>query len=386
MRNTSPSEYLAEIKNKLGLVRHMAATDDGYDQAADLRKTFPYLAHYTSGQTMFPARVKSGDGYGIESFIRFLASQCDGAIARDNRGFDQGDAPEGHRLAAKLGSAARLALTSSEREWAIERSKKYREQLTSRYGVAYQAVMEELNFVFPPAPDEQDRFVQHLRYNEASRSISFSLPSLADARAQSALMSEVWALVRTANVSLAPPLSDIAAKLRRNWDKNRTAMTFLQTERCARDLVDILEKLGYTKDERINAALDCNATAYIRVRPETGPGYRGKHLVGFLYHIARNDALRSEIIDLFDRFGRQDVRAIDAVNLSKKLRHPVQRFFIGEAVIDELEEILMRHGVQNYGIARMALDDSKRRAFQYPALSQAYVQTRVASLAAFRGT
>ncbi|MBY3158389.1 hypothetical protein HFO56_39510 [Rhizobium laguerreae] len=382
MRNTSPSEYLAEVKNRLGLVKHLSAFEGGYDQAAELRKTFPYLAHYTSGQTMFPARVKSGDGYGIESFIRFLASQCDGAIARDNRGFDQGDAPEGHRLAAKLGSAARLALTSSEREWAIERSKKYREQLTSRYGVAYQAVMEELKFVFPPAPDEQDRFVQHLRYNESSRSISFSLPSVADAMTQSALMSEVWALVRAANVSLAPPLSDMAAKLRRNWDKNRAAMTFLQTERCARDLVDILEKLGYTKDERIDAALDCNATAYIRVRPETGPGYSGKRLVGFLYHIARNDALHTEIVDLYYRFGRHDVRAVDAVNLSKKHRHPVQRFFVGDAVIDDLEEILMRHGVQNYDTARIALDDPKRSAFQYPALSQGYVQTRTPSLAA----
>ncbi|MCS4089107.1 hypothetical protein [Rhizobium sp. BK176] len=376
---TSPSEYLAEIKTRLGLVRHMAATEDGYDQAAELRKTFPYLAHYTSGQTMFPARVKSGDGYGIESFIRFLASQCDGAIARDNRGFDQGDAPEGHRLAAKLGSASRLALTPTERDWAIERSKKYREQLTARYGVAYQAVMEELKFVFPPAPEEQDRFVQHLRYNESSRSISFSLPSVKDPRTQSSLMSEVWALVRAANVSLAPPLSDMAVKLRRNWDRNRGSLTFLQTERCARDLVDILEKLGYTKDERIDAALDCDATAYIRVRPETGPGYSGKHLVGFLYHIARNDTLQSEISDLFDRFGRHDVKAVDAVNLSKKHRHPVQRFFVGEAVIDDLESILMRHGVQNYDTPRVALQDPKRGQYQYPALSREYAQSRAAA-------
>jgi hypothetical protein len=376
---TSPSEYLAEIKTKLDLVRHMAATEDDYDQAAELRKTFPYLAHYTSGQSMFPPRVKSGDGYGIESFIRFLASQCDGAIARDNRGFDQGDAPEGHRLAAKLGSAARLALTPTEREWAIERSKKYREQLTARYGVAYQGVMEELKFVFPPAPEEQDRFVQHLRYNESSRSISFSLPSVADARTQSALMSEVWALVRASNVSLAPPLSDMAVKLRRNWDKNRAAMTFLQTERCARDLVAILEKIGYTKDERIDAALDCDATAFIRVRPETGPGYSGRHLVGFLHHIARNDALQSEIVDLYDRFGRHDVRALDAVNLSKKHRHPVQRFFVGEGVIDDLEDILMRHGVQNYDAARAALEDPRRGRFQYPGLSQEHVQVRAAA-------
>jgi hypothetical protein len=357
----------------------MSSTDDRYDQAAELRKTFPYLAHYTSGQTMFPARVKSGDGYGIESFIRFLASQCDGAIARDNRGFDQGDAPEGHRLAAKLASAARLALTPTEREWAIERSKKYREQLTARYGVAYQAVMEDFKFVFPPAPEEQDRFVQHLRYNEASRSISFSLPSVKDARTQSALMSEVWALVRAANVSLAPPLSDMAVKLRRNWDKNRASMTFLQTERCARDLVDILEKIGYTKDERIDAAIDCNATAYIRVRPETGPGYSGKRLVGFLYHIASNDVLQSEIVDLYDRFGRHDVKAVDAVNLSKKHRHPVQRFFVADGVIDDLEDVLMRHGVQNYDTARIALEDPKRASFQHPSLSSAHVQARASA-------
>lgn len=375
MRNSSPSEYLAEVRSRLGRIRQSAATQVDYDPIAELRKTFPYLAHYTSGQSMFPPRVKSADGYGIESFIRFLASQCDGAIARDNRGFDQGDAPEGHRLSAKLGSSSRLALTASEREWAIERAKKYREQLSSRYGSEYQPVMDELKFFFPPAPGEQDALVQHIRYNEASRSISFSLPSLTDPKAQSAIMSEMWALVRATNVSLTPSLSDMAAKLRRNWEKNRAGMTFLQAERGARDLVEILEKLGYTKDERIDAALDCDATAYIRVRPETGPGYSGKYLVGFLYRIAPDEGLRREVEELYEGFGRADMKAHDSVNLSKKHKYPVQRFFVGDAVIDDLEDILMRHGVQNYDLARLALEDPRRRAFQHPSLDHAAAQT-----------
>ncbi|MDW9481276.1 hypothetical protein GOB57_21765 [Sinorhizobium meliloti] len=318
---------------------------------------------------MFPPRVKTGEGYGVESFIRFLASQCDGAIARDNRGFDQGDAPEGHRLSAKLGSSSRLALTAAEREWAIERSKKYREQLSARYGPNYQAVMDELKFIFPLAPEAQEAFVQHIRYNESSRSISFSLPSVTDPRTQSALMSEMWALVRATNVSLAPSLSDMGAKLRRNWDRNRAGLTFLQTDRGARDLVEILEGLGYTKDERIDAALDCDATAYIRVRPETGPGYSGKYLVGFLYRIAPNEALRHEVEELYDGFGRAELKAHDSVNLSKKRRYPVQRFFVGDGVIDDLEDILMRHGVQNFDLARIALADPLRRAFQHPLLA-----------------
>lgn len=368
MRNTSPSEYLAEVRSRLGRIRQLTAAQEDYDPSWDFRKTFPNLAHYASGQSMFPPRVKTGDGYGIESFVRFLASQCDGAIARDNRGFDQGDAPEGHRLAAKLGNSARMALTASEREWAIERSKKYREQLTARYGPAYGVVMDELRFIFPPAPDEQAEFVQHMRYSEASRTISFSLPSLKDPKAQSALMSEMWGLVRATNVSLTPSLSDMGQKLRRNWDKNRAGLTFLQAERGARELVKILEKLGYTKDERIDAALDCDATAYVRVRPETGPGYSGKFLVGFLYRIAPNEALRREVAELYEGFGRSDLKANDAVNLSKKHKYPVQRFFVGDSVIDDLEDILMRHGVQNYDLPRMALEDPRRRAFQHPVL------------------
>lgn len=368
MLNTSPSEFLAEVRSRLGRVRQLAASQVDYDPSLDLRKTFPHLAHYTSGQSMFPPRVKTVEGYGIESFIRFLASQCDGAIARDNRGFDQGDAPEGHRLAAKLGNSARMALTASEREWAIERSKKYREQLTARYGAAYGVVMDELTFIFPPAPDDQAEFVQHMRYSEASRTISFSLPSLKDPKAQSALMSEMWGLVRATNVSLTPSLSEMGQKLRRNWDKNRTSLTFLQAERGARDLVEILEKLGYTKDERIDAALDCDATAYVRVRPETGPGYSGKYLVGFLYRIAPNEALRREVAELYDGFGRSDLKANDAVSLSKKHKYPVQRFFVGDGIIDDLEDILVRHGVQNYDLPRMALEDPRRRAFQHPVL------------------
>jgi hypothetical protein len=317
---------------------------------------------------MFPARLKIAEGYGIESFIRYLAAECDGAIARDNKGFDQGDAPEGHRLAAKLGSAARLSLTPSEREWAVARSKKYREQLIARYGAAYGAAMDELRFIFPPAPEEQDRFVQHVRFNEASRSISFSLPPAADARTRSSLMSEVWALVRATNVTLSPPLSEMMARLRRNWDRNRAGLTFLQTERGARDLIEILGHLGYTKDERIDAALDSNATAYIRVRPEMGSGYSGKHLVCFLYHIANNDALRNEVNELYNGLGHDDITAANAVNLSKKHRHLVQRFFVGDAVIDHLEDIFLRHGVQNFDTARIALDDPKRRQYQHPYL------------------
>lgn len=380
MRNTSPSEYLAEVRSRLGRVRQLAAAQEDYDPSLDLRRTFPHLAHYASGQSMFPPRVKTGEGYGIESFVRFLASQCDGAIARDNRGFDQGDAPEGHRLAAKIGNSARMALTPSEREWAIERSKKYREQLIARYGAAYRSVMDELKFIFPPAPEEQDAFVQHMRYNEASRAISFSLPSLTDAKTQAAIMSEMWALVRATNVSLTPSLSDMGAKLRRNWDKNRAGLTFLQAERGARDLVEILEKIGYTKDERIDAALDCDATAFIRVRPETGPGYSGKYLVGFLYRIAPNEALRRQVEELYESFGRADLKAHDAVNLSKKHRYPVQRFFVGDTVIDDLENILMRHGVQNYDSARMALEDPRKRAYQHPVLEHGHAPTTVMSL------
>jgi hypothetical protein len=317
---------------------------------------------------MFPQRIKSSEGYGIESFVRFLSSQCDGAFARDNRGFDQGDASEGHRLAAKLSSSSRLALTESERKWAIERSLKYREQLSSRYGSAYQATMDELKFIFPPAPEKQSEFVQHIRYNEASRSISFSIPSLSDAKMRSAVMSEMWALVRATNVSLTPSFSEMAAKLRRNWDRHRVGMTFLQAERGARDLVEILEKLGYTKDERIDTALDSDATAYVRVRPETGPSYSGKYLVGFLYRIAPNEALRREVGDLYEGFGSAELKAHDAVNLSKKHKYPVQRFLVGDTVIDDLEDILMRHGVQNYDHARLALENPRRRIFQHPSL------------------
>jgi hypothetical protein len=384
MRNTSPSEYLAEVRSKLGRVRQLEAAQEDYEPALDLRRMFPHLANYASGQSKYPTRVKARDGFGIESFVRFLANQCDGAVARDNRGFDQGDAPEGHRLAAKLSNSARMALTASEREWAIERSKKYREQLTARYGATYRTVMDELKFIFPAAPDDQADFVQHMRYSEASRTISFSLPSIKSPQAQSALMSEMWGLVRATNVSLTPSLSDMGAKLRRNWDKHRAGMTFLQAERGARDLVEILEKLGYTKDERIDAALDCDATAYIRVRPETGPGYSGKYLVGFLYMIAPNDALRREVAELYEGFGSSDLKASDALNLSKKHKYPVQRFFVGENVIDDLEDILMRHGVQNYDLPRLALEDPRRRAFQHPGLKHDHTPKAEPSLQASR--
>lgn len=378
MQRTKPSDYLAGVKAKLLLMRTRTVQEADYDPSAGLRATFPLLAAHASCHS-FPPRVKTQEGYGVESFILFLASECDGAITRDDRGFSQADALEGHRLAAKLAPSSRLALTLAERDWAFDRCMKYRDQLVNRYNLDYAGVMLTSKFLFPPAPEEQAAFVQHIRYNEDARSISFSLPSVADGKLKEALTSEVWNLVRATNLSLTPSLSVMTKRVRRNWERNRDGFTFLQTEPGARDFVDILQKLGYTKDERIDAALNSDAKAYIRVRPETGPGYDGKHLVCSLYRIVPNEALRQEIIDLFESFGRDDIKAHDAVNLSKKHKYPVQRFFVGEAVIDDLEAIMMRHGVQNYGSARLALDDPKRRTFQHPALNEFTQVSTIAS-------
>lgn len=370
MQNTSPSEYLADVRSRINSIKTQASENASYDPVADIRAAFPCMAHFASGQTMFAPRVKMSDGLGIESFIRYLASQCDGAIMRDKRGFDHIDANEGHRLAAKLGPSSRLALSSSERDWALSRCRKYREQLSAHYGDESLRILEQEIFIFPAAPDRQDVFIQHIRYNEASRSISFSLPSITNAKTRSTILTEMWALVKATGVTLAPSLSDVTVRLGKNWDRYRSSMTFLQAEPGARDLVDILLNLGYTKDERIDAALDCDATAFIKVRPDTGADYDGTRLVGYLYQIAPSDELLADIGELYEACGNDDVLVRDAVNLSKRHRYPVLRFFIGDGIIDDLEDILMRHGVQNAESARIALGDPRRSEFQHPRLKE----------------
>lgn len=370
MLRSSPSEYLATVREGLATIAGRRANDEVYDEAADLKKLFPYLAGYASGQRMFAPRVKSHPGYGIESFLVFLASQCDGALARDGKGFDQGDASEGHRLAAKLSSASRLALTQSEMDWAAERCVKYRQQLSARYGEDYAEVMESRRFLFAAAPDRQSLFVQHIRYNEESRTVGLSLPSGIGPREQSVVMSEIWALVKATNVSTTVSLSDLSARLRRNWEGHRNDFAFLQNEDGGRDLVSALHHLGYTKDERVDPALDSGVSSYLRVISTPGPDYEGRLLVGYLHCIAPSPSLVADLQYFFADNADVSAAVRQAVNLSKKNGYEVYRLFVGDSVIDGMEQIMEQHGVQNAASARLALEDPKRAEYQHPSLAR----------------
>ena len=368
MTIASPYEYLEHVRSRLASFASRRTEDVDYDEGEDLRRLFPFLAGYASGQKMFAPRQKAHPGYGVESFVLFLASQCDGALARDGKGFDVGDASEGHRLAAKLSSASRLALTASERLWALERCGKYRQQLTARYGGDYGRVMEGGVFLFAPAPDKQATYVQHVRYNEESRSVSFSLPSGIGPRERDTVMREMWALVRSIDVAMVPSLYDVAARLRRDWEKHRLDLTFVQSDHGGRDLVRALELLGYTKDDRVDAALDSDVTSYLRVLATEGPDYDGRMLVGYLHCISPSPDLVEDLYGYYAGFGCEDVAARPAVNLSKKNGYEVHRVFVAEDSVDGLEEILERHGVQNHRGARTALEDPRRAEFQHPLL------------------
>nr|WP_250807330.1 hypothetical protein [Neorhizobium tomejilense] len=371
MNRFSPSEFLQHVKDNLAAISVKKANDVQYEDVADIRKLFPYLAGYASGRRMFAPRVKAHEGYGLESFILFLASQCDGALARDGKGFDQGDADEGHRLAAKLSSESRLALTAEERLWVADRCVKYRQQLMAKYPGDYIRVVSQSLFLFAPAPDGQQKFVQHIAYNEASRSVSFSLPGSIGPRDQSSVMSELYALVRSMEVNLVPPLAEIGAKLRKDWERYRTRLTFMQSDDGGRDLVGALTSLGYTKDERIDQALDSGVTSYLRVAVTPGPDYEGRRLVGYLHCIAECPGLIADLEEFYLSGFDDEVAPRPAVNLSKRNGYSVLRVFIGDDVVDGLEEVLVRHGVQNWAAARMALGDPKRSPFQHPALQTA---------------
>lgn len=368
MLRSSPSEYLAHVRENLAGFIARKANEETYDETSDLRKLFPYLAGYASGQRMFAPRVKAYPGYGIESFVMHLASQCDGALARDGKGFDQGDASEGHRLAAKLSSGSRLALTSSERDWAFERAGKYRQQLVARYPEDYSRVMDERRFLFDTAPDRQALFVQHVRYNEESRTVGFSLPSGIGPREQASVMSEVWALVKAMNVTTTVSLPDLASRLRKDWERHRCDLAFLQNDDGGRDLVDALARLGYTKDERIDPAIDSGVTSFMRVISTPGPDYEGRLLVGYLHCIRPCPALVEELTRLYADLPDPATAVRPAVNLSKKNGYAIYRIFIGDEVVDDLDEIMETHGVHNGVSVRLALEDPKRAEFQHPSL------------------
>jgi hypothetical protein len=376
---SSPSDYLEFVRDRFSSIAKRHRQDDAFDDRKELRALFPYLAKFASGQSMYPPRVSMRSGYGIESFVMYLASRCDGAVTRDGRGFDQADSNEGHRLSAKLSASSRLALTATEREWALERCFKYRQQLSARYGDEYEAVMEYGRFLFDPAPEGQSDFVQHLRFNEEGRSVSFSLPSLVSPRERDAVMREAWALVNHTGVRLTSSFAELGSRLRTDWERHRYDFTFLQSQAGGRDLVDILEKLGYTKDERIDAALASDVSAYLRVAVSPGVGYEGKMLVGFLHCIFDGDELMTEVSDFYASLAEDGLSAGMAVNLSKRNGHRILRFPIGDMVAPQLEGIMGKHGVQNVESIGTALDDPKRASYQHPDLVVASPSAAIAT-------
>jgi hypothetical protein len=268
MDHLLPSDYLSVVRRNIFL----CAPDETSLNRSFLKVAFPRIGYFAHRRSSLPLRVRKDHRVGIETFISHLASECDGAKAKDGRGFDQSDKTIGHKVAAKVSDQFKIHLTESDAAWSLSASIKYQNQLAKKFGsLTVSDVISNQKFLYETVDNNCANYVLHSTLDEKNGVITFDLPQDAPVSLQDPLFKEVWALLRSLDIETEPPLNTMAKKLRKDWTKHCRGLSVPITCPQADLLIDALSELGFVIDQRLMRINSRSQERELHITPSPTP-------------------------------------------------------------------------------------------------------------------
>lgn len=217
----------------------------------------PLLDKYLGGFKNSSPRYQSSPGLTIEKCVLFLASECDGAVLLDHKGFSSIDAPRGHEIAAKI--AEGMGLSRSERRECLHYMTEYRGQLVRKFGgQAFDSVVRRKAFDFPQSNMAEQSRMPYLAYHEGAEKAVLTLPHVPK-NDRYGFEQELQAMAR-ANGPWVRSATDLGREYwPLDWESPRVA--FRMSDSGMNTLVASLERRGVLVDERIRLALQTDVAA-----------------------------------------------------------------------------------------------------------------------------
>lgn len=201
----------------------------------------------------------------IEKCVQFLASECDGAVLLDHKGFGSTDAPLGHEIAAKIDAG--LSLSRSERLECLRYMSEYRGQLVRKFGgqsIDNLTRKRERGFESAIANSSKQVRIPYLAYSWKMEKAVLTLPIIPPGD-RFAFDQELKAVVKANGPTIRDAETLDGKYWPLNWESPKVA--FRMSDEGMKNLVASLAKRGVLVDQRITKELNRDVAAKIWARP-----------------------------------------------------------------------------------------------------------------------
>jgi hypothetical protein len=302
----------------------------------------------------------------VEKCMLFLASVCDYATTRDDRGHGKSTVEKGHKVAAKL--MGKYALSEDERKFSLSCVTLYQGQLRVKFhDEGFDKFFQRPIFITTPLSDEK-AYQPLVMYKNHSAQCEILLPKLSKWPDQKAMKDDLFSIQAETRVHFLHG----SGKSHRWWDFNwkEPTLGFYLSDDGAPKLISLLRDRGFAIDKRIDRVMASPYKSMLWVdKWEYDTEKKKTGLFAFVkstdYQEDRPDKLKS----LVDSFG------VDGLFVRWDKRRRAFAFPVHEAVIENVIEFCVENQV--------VINDDIRDLVSKPSLSK-YAHPGFKKLSAFK--